>query len=411
MQYIPVTGLGPVKEVKNIILNHFGAALISIAEPTTSKGWTIHQIYRQVDKIFKNFAGGEELYLDSGGFQVLMGYISKTRMNEFIDVYHFILDRFSDSISKNTKIFSLDILNKKFTEDEIFEFNKNSIQKSIALLKKKPELKESQLFVVQSRFPKTLEIWKKIIKDNDVFENYSRYSFGGLVGLKKETNSKFNHFVPMTFWLATYAKSMGLDTIKHIHMLGQSSRLAILTSVIIERVIGISITMDSSEILRFSPIEAKLPLIYKNPTNNEFELARDKDHLAHMLENNVALKHIDYNIEETLETLRTTGKVNNSDFVEIICQGIASTLEFANKFADDFKEALIEQDGIIPMFDLTIEDLKQYHPIFNHGRLAQELINNFRYAKEGYKYHRDGSPEAFEEYHKEVYTIIESYYK
>jgi len=413
LQYIPVTGLSPVSEVKDIIINHFNAALISIAEPTTSRGWSIHQVYRQMDKLFKNFNESTDpnlktLLLDSGGFQILMGYISKNRLREYIDTYHFLLKKFHDKFENEnikTLIFSLDVLNKNLSKEEIFQYNKHSIESSLKVFEEFPKLRDKQLFIVQSRFPETLEIWKKIMEDNKVFDIYSRYSFGGLVGLKKETNAKFNHFVPMLFWLMSYAKHLGKDgVIKQVHMLGQSSRLAIITAVILEEIVGFEITMDSSEILRFSPIDAKLPLIFRNALNdNNFEMARDKDHLATMLENNVALKKDGYDLHGALETLKTTGKVSNPDFVEIVCQGVESTLAFANKFRDDNMDKV--QDRSI--LDWTVQDLQLYSPIFKQGRLAQELVNNFRLAKKGLKHYEDGT---FEEYHQEVHKLISDYY-
>ena len=412
MQYIPVTGLSPVSTVKNIIINHFGAALISIAEPTTSRGWSIHQVYRQMDKIFKNFneitdPNLKTLLLDSGGFQILMGYISKNRLHEYIDTYHFLLKKFHNHFESEdieTLIFSLDVLNKKLSKTEIFKYNKYSIESSLKIFEQYPKLKNRQLFIVQSRFPETLEIWKTIIKDNNIFDIYSRYSFGGLVGLKKETNAKFLHFSFMTMWLLTYARSQGKrEVIKHIHMLGQSSRLAIITAVIMEEILNIKITMDSSEVLRFSPIEAKLPLVYRNK-DGEFDMARDQDHLEVMLENNVDLKPDGYNIEEALSTLRSTGKVSNPDFVEVVCQGIESTLTFANKFKADNLESIENRD----ILNWTVEDFKQNHPIFKQGRLAQELVNSLEFIKKGLPYLENGN---FEEYHKEVIEIISGYYK
>jgi len=411
MQYIPVTGLNPVGAVKDIIINHFGAALISIAEPTTSRGWSIHQVYRQMDKIFKNFNEVTDpklktLLLDSGGFQILMGYISKNRLREYIDTYHFLLRQFYQKFENDnikTLIFSLDVLNKNLSKEEIFNYNKHSIESSLKVFQEYPKLQDKQLFIVQSRFPETLEIWKTIMEDNNVFDIYSRYSFGGLVGLKKETNAKFNHFTPMLFWLIHYAKHLGKDgVIKHVHMLGQSSRLAIITAVILEKILNIEITMDSSEILRFSPIEAKLPLIHRNE-NKEFEMARDNDHLATMLKNNVSLKPNDYDIDAALEMLKNTGKVSNPDFVEVVCQGVESTLAFANKFRDDN----LDKVNDLSILDWEIDDLYQYHPIFKQGRLAQELINNFRLAKKGLEMFNN----SFEEHHKEVKTLIENYYK
>jgi len=404
LKYIPVTGLGPVKEVKHNILTKFDAALISIAEPTTSKSWSVHQIYKQVDKIFKNFNTGEELYLDSGGFQVLTGHISANRMREFTDVYHFILKQFSDNISKKAKIFSLDILNKDFTEEQIHKFNDYSINCSIKLLEEKPELKDSQLFVIQSRFPRTLEIWKELIDKHDVFNHYTRYSFGGLVGLKKESNAKFNHFVPMTYWTFANAKRKGLEkNIKQIHMLGQSSRLAIITATIMEAVLDFEITMDSSEILRFSPIEAKLPLIHLDE-DNEYRMAKTKDDLAQMLTNSHKDKIEGYCIDTQLKILKETGKVSNPDFVEVVCQGIDSTVKFSKWFLEQNLDMIKDRT----IFNYTEDELKEFHPVFKQGRLAKELVNNLRHMKTCQTFLDENDFEKMDEY---VMSVIKSYYE
>jgi len=402
MKYIPVTGLNPTDEIKNIILNHFGSALISIAEPTTSKGWSIHQIFKQTKKIFENFNMQtddrlHDLLLDSGGFQILQGYISKHRLREYIDTYHFILKHFHTQMDK---IFSLDVVNKNLTKEEIFKYNKYSIESSLKVFKEYPEIQDKQLFIVQSRFPETLEIWKTIIKDNNIFDIYSRYSFGGLVGLKKETNAKFNHFVPMLFWLLSYAKHEGKNgVIKHVHMLGQSSRLAIITAVILEEITGIEITMDSSEVLRFSKIMDKLPLIYKN--GDEFEFARDKTHIEKMLSNFTHFKQDDYNLDEACDLLHNEGQVCNPDFVELLCQGISSTLEFAELLKNDNIDIIRNKE----ILNWTVTDLQNYHNIFKHGRLAQELVNNFQLIKQGLDLMDD-----FEKHHETVKQLIADYY-
>lgn len=342
--------------------------------------------------------------MDSGGFQVLIGHISANRMREFTDVYHFIMDKFSDRISKKAKIFSLDILNKKFSEEQIHKFNDYSIDSSIKLLSKKPELKESQLFVIQSRFPKTLEIWKELISKHNIFEHYHRYSFGGLVGLKKESNAKFNHFVPMTYWTFGYAKHLGYQNIiKQIHMLGQSSRLAIITATIMEKLLDFEITMDSSEILRFSPIEAKLPLIHLDIDGN-YRMAKTKDDIARMLINSHKDKLEGYCIDTQLKLLKEEGKISNPDFVEVICQGINSTVDFAKWFM----ESQIDKIQDKSIFDITEDELKEIHPVFKQGRLAKELVNNLIHMKACDKFLQEND---FEGMHNYVMSVIRSYYQ
>ena len=405
MRYIPVTGLNPTEKIKKIITNHFGSALISIAEPTTTKGWTIHQIYRQMDKIFKTFReedGIQDLFLDSGGFQILQGYITKRRLIEYIDTYHILLEKFRD---QNMKMFSLDILNKSYTEEEVLKYNHYSINSSIKLLTKYPELKDKQLFIVQSRVPHVLETWKGLIKTHQIFNHYSRYSFGGLVGLKKETNAKFNHFIPMTMWLLAYAKSEGkLENIKHIHMLGQSSRVAIITSVLLEKIlenrgIHLEITMDSSEVLRFSPIMDKLPIMFH--TGEDYKLARTADDVKKMLENGVLYQADGYQIETAHEML-DRGEIINSDYVELMCQGIHSTVDFAYDFIEKKADMILQDEWM----NWTVDDLKSFHEVFKQGRLATEIINNLKHIKVGLD-----RLDNFEDLHEYTMNVIRGYYE
>jgi len=404
MKYIPVTGLQPPENIKGVILKQFDAALISIAEPTTSKGWTLHSIYKQTDKIFKNFEGRcSELYLDSGGFQFIQGYLTKRRAKEYIDTYHFLMEKFKD---KNMRIFSLDIQNRKMSNEELHKFNDYSIDESKQLLNKYPSLKDKQLFVIQSRFPDTLKIWKEFMDRHEVLDVWKRYSFGGLVGLKKDTNTKHNHFVPMTMWLLSYAKNQNkLNNIQHIHMLGQSSRLAIITSFFMEEVlknngINIEITMDSSEVLRFSPIMQKLPIMFKN-VENDFQMARTSDDVIQMLKNIEEHNDEEHSLEETITLFQEEKKLETVDLVGLLCHGIDTTMEFAQYFIDTMKEDLQSDEWK----NWDVDFLKEKFTIFQQGRLAVEFINNLKYFQYGLE-----NIDDFDKLHNYTLTEIQNYY-
>ncbi len=156
MEYVPVLGAAPSHATSTPVMHHFDDYLISIAEPTTSRNWSMQDIYKQIQKIQRKKLPGLKLYLDSGGFQVIVGHITENRITEYTDVYHFMLEKFRDDIDY---IFSLDINTPKFNKEKIFKYNDYSIDSSIDLIKKYPMLRDKQLFVVQSRFSHILEDW------------------------------------------------------------------------------------------------------------------------------------------------------------------------------------------------------------------------------------------------------------
>jgi len=391
MKYIPVLGLRPSEAVKQPVKNHFNDYLVSIAEPTTSRGWSLQEIVKHVMKIEELRIPGMTLYLDSGGYQVITGHITENRIREFTDVYHFILEYFRDSIDI---IFSLDINTPKFSKENLKKYNDYSIDSSIALIKKYPEFMDKQMFVVQSRVPKVLNEWLELMDEHKIYKYYKRYSFGGLVGLKSETRVQFNHFVPMVMWLLTYLKSRGGNKPLQIHMLGQSSRVALITGTILEKLTSIDITMDSSEVVRFRPISASIPMVHK--TTN-FSLVTNLTEMTSMIDSHSELKTEDEIIK--LKNDLSNGLVSNTTFVELICQNINNVISLA-----DF---LLETVDVNTIIQWNKEDFESFHDVFKVGRLSTELENNMRLIRRLLPHYENNE---FDKTHTIVENIIGSYY-
>lgn len=400
MEYIPVLGLKPSEAVLIPTTRWFNSYLVSIAEPTTSRGWTLQDIHKHVKhmiKLKKEFRDkyNPELNLiaDSGGYQVITGHITEKRIREFTDVYHMILEEFKDDIDQ---IFSLDINTPKFSIDQIKKYNDYSISESIKLIKKYPKIADKQLFVVQSRLPRVLEEWKELMDDHDIADYYKRFSFGGLVGLKSETRVQYNHFVPMVIWLMTYLKSKGANMPDQIHMLGQSSRIALITGNILEKLTGIQITMDSSEIVRFRPISTSIPVVHHD-TNKKFNVIKDLDAMTDMMQ-----YHSDpeahKEMQDIIDNLKV-GKVSNGTFVEVICQNINNIINFSDK--------LLTDNSVQDVIKWDSSKFEEYHDVLKIGRLSTELANNMKLINTLMPYYESGD---FEGIHKHVKSIIETYY-
>jgi len=398
MRYVAVLGIGAQRPVVEVTFSYFNDYLISMAEPTTNRNWTLFQVNRQVKKIieqkkeYQRIKRDVNLFVDSGGYQIIVGYIKKNRVIEYIDTYHFLLEKYYKDIDY---IFSLDIMNRAWDKETLIKFNDNSIDKSIKLIKKIPEIKDKQLFIVQTRTLLVFELWKELMDKHDIFKYYERFSFGGLVGLKKETNAKFSHVIPFIFWLLQKSKE-AQGNIKHIHLLGQSSKLMIFTSIFLENYlskkynINIEFTMDSSELIRFAKIEHKLPILCKKEDYFYIENLSD---LKHALENHSQIEIIKDigEFDKKCKLLTDHGKLENRDFVDFMCQNILNMIKFSHELLDN--KSLKD---LTEMLEYKVEEIQSLHPVLERGRLAQEIHNNFKLIKEFDKAFHDNNLKLIE---------------
>lgn len=263
MAYVGVLSSQPSLPAYRSTFKYFNKYLITLGEPTQTgnNSWTLLNILKHAENIILNekIPGKAELFCDSAGFQIITGKIAKSRILEFVECYHIVLEKYHNEIDK---IFSLDINNSTFTAEQILEWNYKSTQMTIDSIQKYPILKEKVLFVLQNRNRRVFEIWRKLFVEKKVWEHFELFSIGGLVGLKKDTKVDFNHAVPATMWLLTYAKKYNFQ-VKQLHWLGQSSKVVFIAMALLEKMYGIYFTSDSSELIRFAPIAQKLPLIQK----------------------------------------------------------------------------------------------------------------------------------------------------
>ena len=465
MKYVSVTS--PGSEMSRPIFNYFDDYLISLGEPITSKSWKAERVRKHVNNIINESKKEKySLYIDSGGFQIIVGYVDADRIEDFIKVYHSVLEKHRGDIHR---IFALDVYSDSFMKEfvtirpeiphlvngkestimnskekdavvvpkfptvyvkedliEFYEANHLSMSSSIELIKKYPEIADKQLFILQSSNTVTFNIWKDLFDDLEVYKYHKLWSIGGLVGLKKLTNAKFSHAVPATLWLLTQRKKHNF-TIDQVHWLGQSSRLSFLSMALFESLYNINMTSDSSQLVRFAPLEAKLPYIIET-SENEFELVETvqeihkmfklhsfKDEFCYVkkmrdgttvemstkfMEGKRTSIYGDVNIYgfSTVEAYNNTvvpeegapylyvqmtheqyfeltGKLNNQTFIEFQSQNLSADKNFGRFIVE--KIMAIGLDNIVE--ETQLRDL---HPIMNRDRTAKELMNNIDYFKQ-----------------------------
>jgi len=428
MEYVSVTS--PGSEMSNAIFNYFDNYLISFGEVATSPGWSLTSLISNLDKILKEKPDNMTLYIDSGGFQIIMGYIYISRINDFIQSYHFSLKKLYKNIDR---IFSLDVFNKGLSLDQIYNFNRESTQESIKLIKEIPEIADKQIYVLQTSNLESFKIWRTLLLEEEVYKYFKLWSIGGLVGLKKTTNAKFNHAVPATLWLLTYKQKFNFQ-INQMHWLGQSSRVSFIAMGLFERLYNINMTSDSSALVRFAPIEQKLPLMHKH--NEEFEVIRKLEELPEMLNNHSfdkddlnwyhheynkdfilpekgnnkkgkALSKLDYpemyptRAEFAKEHYSDRGTLHDTDFVELQSQNIYFDIQFANLIADKIIEKGLNHFK-------TKDDVVELHPILGRGRIANETLNNIKYFRVFEDIVRSGAVDKADQI---MVSVLKSYIK
>jgi len=122
-----------------------------------------------------------KVYIDSGGFQCAMGYLTKNEMKSFVDCYY-------DFLNNNSTLydyaFSLDLppADSLYNSwDDMYDYNYYSYKK--LFVESSDEVRKKLLFVKQFRTPSQYYVWNKILNDKDIINSFTSnyWSIGGIV--------------------------------------------------------------------------------------------------------------------------------------------------------------------------------------------------------------------------------------
>lgn len=210
--------------------------LISIIGGLNQKNFgldTLSIITKSISEFQKNFTkpSGSTLYIDSGGYSIIVGDVPPTDILKFIDCYIHYLSEERDTYDY---MFSLDIpvflAHPQYnTIKTIYDFNKISLSKSIEVFKEYPEVAEKFYFIYQFKLSGQYKIWKQLYDELELKKYISCWGIGGMVGLRgilrNDPNSIDINFSPITAMsyrsFIDYLDSDGLDKFNFkLHALG-----------------------------------------------------------------------------------------------------------------------------------------------------------------------------------------------
>ncbi|MBF0234708.1 MAG: hypothetical protein HQK65_16950 [Desulfamplus sp.] len=370
MNFIPV---GDVKlnalhiMLMSAIANITGAHLTSLinAFKQTQFGLdTLYKFRRDLEKYIPQVItpAGARLYIDSGGYSFIKGYIHPDDISKLIACYlHFMIDE----MKSYYRIFSLDLpFSKKYnlynTKDNIYNSNRFSLLETFRVIEQIPELSEKFIFIWQFRLEDTYRLWCKI-HDELIDLGYSKLithrAIGGMVGLKGETKIIFSPFMALAY---RCFKDYIVTGIYHIpfqlHLLGVyilSDRFMIayvekvfnryLTQLSINS--GVRITYDSTNYFRTAQYNARNLLTHSFDNGQLHHYPSVQELPDHIIKKVYFTDDLYFHIQSEIQRLKDGKKmIEGNSFAPL------NAFNFIEE--DRFLEDAIERYGLIePLFE------------------------------------------------------------
>jgi hypothetical protein len=246
LDFSPLT----IKKSKNL--------LISIINGLNQKNFGLDTLQYSINDIIfcKNKylnIPGYKLFIDSGGYSIIVGDVKPSDIQKFIDCYIYYLET---QINIYDYIFSLDIpifldYPTYNTKSNIFQLNNTSLIKSVEIINKYPELKNKFYFIYQFKVKGQYEVWDKLYSDLELKNHIKCWGIGGMVGLRgilrNDPNSEEINFSPFTAisfrCLYDYSTSLNMDIFK-LHMLGVYIKYDRFQIIILEKLFKLYLQHD-----------------------------------------------------------------------------------------------------------------------------------------------------------------------
>ena len=328
---------------------------------------------------------GQKLFIDSGGYQIISGYVPKLLIPKFRESYIKFLNKYKDTY---TNAFSMDapIIPDFSDRNELLNINVENFK---LIDKLEEEVKNRLYFVTHSASVNDVHLWMKLIHEYNLLEKYSNYSVGGLVSSRPSTKQLYYNVMNLGF-LEILSGLKTIPDILRLHILGSStSRNIIYFSMLVyflEDVLNtdVEVTFDSSAV--FTKVIRSRSFTYLDKT----------DYSSY----NLSLKSADLDEinKRTQKHNRTLIAQQLNDIIDYC--GLTDKYSINGNIYDDDNKTFAEENRLWIML--------------NEIYINQLLIDY--YEKRGlelYKLYKDGNITAFlneitNEYKKHGHSILQS---
>jgi len=160
-----------------------------------------------------------EFFVDSGGFQVSIGKLTRSEAVILLEMYYEFLERYYDLYDR---AFILDIPPGPGCEifhsfEDVYKWNLDSY---VTATNMSEQIKDKMVYIHHFRTPKLWEIFMRLLRDYDMFPNFKYHGAGGMTAnLSSDISIPCIVYVLPLTPLLNECKKIGRDYL-HFHILG-----------------------------------------------------------------------------------------------------------------------------------------------------------------------------------------------
>jgi hypothetical protein len=343
----------------------------------------LHQYVEKEAKVYRTIKNEEFLadvdaYVDSGGYQVACGRVSKEKTIDLINLYHeFIVDH----VDLYDKAFVLDlppgpdcVIYDNW--DEVYDMNYKTYNMAAELPDK---VRKKMTYVQHFRTPKQWEIFNKIKNENNLFDKFDYHATGGVVA-----NLQSDMIIPCISYVLPLIPLLN-DCIKfkrkklNFHVLGGSNFRDIMFYEMFRKhvdemfEIELNITYDSSGLFKSLMQGRQLYILDEN--SNSVKKTDIKSNRSNKRFYNTNMTTDQYLIA------KLNKMADKFDIKKLDLAGIYS--RETNTLYDDFRAyaMLYMLDFYSEMQTVIREHVNNVYPIYKNGEIAEFNHRNINFTK------------------------------
>ncbi len=292
------------------------------------------------------------LYVDSGGYSIIVGDVHPRAIGRFIECYTHFLNKYEEIYDY---MFSLDIPiflnypaynNLQFIE----KMNRLALEKTVDVFKENESALKKYLYVWHFKLYEQFEIWWKLYKELLRNLPLTNHALGGMVGLKGITNIKFSPTVGMTFGIIREMLNtddmMLPNTTRVIHWLGVSHIETRILGFMYEKLFNEHVFDNANTNVKFS---------YDTFSFNA-EALRKLSNIKYVTESGNIIENTKDNIDMLIETIE-------SEFDD-------------DEFIRDIEDNLIKYHNREKMDNLYIMPLLTIKSQMNRDKLFKQMVED-----------------------------------